>query len=134
MGNVTDIEVLQDGPRNVVLKLTGILDTSDVSATELIDPADLNVIGQIEGLANRLAIDHIKYNIEDTLSVYLYWTATSDVLIIPLEGRGNLPFEVSLTNTEATGVTGAIKYATQGWSSGAKLSFALEIQLRKYQK
>jgi len=33
MANVTTIQTLVDGPRNVVLKLSGIVDTSDVSVT-----------------------------------------------------------------------------------------------------
>jgi hypothetical protein len=134
MANYTNIQLLQDGPRNVIIKLTGILDTSDVAAATLLDPAALSVIGQNEGLATRLAIKHIKYNIEDTLAVYLYWEATADVLILPLEGRGNLPFETALTNTEAAGVTGKLKWATQGWAVSGVVSFALEIQLKKYQK
>jgi len=134
MANYTDVQILEDGPRNVVIKLTGILDTSDVTATELIDPADLAKIGVVEGVANRVRISKIVHNIEDGLAVYLYWEATSDVLILPLEGRGHPCYESALVNTEAAGVTGVIKYATQGWTVGATLSFALELTLIKSKK
>ena len=132
MADYTNIQVLQDGPRNVIVKLTGILDTADVTATTLLDPASLSKMGNLKELANRLAIKHIRYSIEDGLSIYLYWDATTDVLIAPLEGENDMEWHTPLVNTEASGVTGIINYATQGWSSGAKLAFALEIHLIKY--
>jgi len=134
MANVVKTQVMLDGPRNLIIKIVGNLDTSDISATDLFDPAARAVIGQIEGLANRYAIEEIHHNIEDSLAVYLYWGATTDDLIVPLEGRGKIPFDPPLNNTEATGVTGKIRYATQGWTVGAVLSFAVELVLRKYIK
>lgn len=41
MANVTSIQILEDGDRNVVAKLIGRLDTSNVSITTLLDPATL---------------------------------------------------------------------------------------------
>ncbi len=133
MANALSIVSIQDGPRNVIIKLTGILDTSDVSVATLVDPATLSKIGTVEGVATRLALCQVKYNIEDTLAVYLYWDATTDVLILPLEGRGKIDFETPINNTEASGVTGIVNYATQGYASGT-LSFALELVFKKYIK
>jgi len=134
MANVVNTQILADGPRNLIIKITGILDTSDVSVIDLFDPAARTKIGQIEGLANRYAIESITFNIEDTLAVYFYWGATTDELIVALEGRGKVPYDPPVINTEPTGVTGKIRYATQGWASSAVVSFTIVISLKKYQK
>ena len=211
MANVILRQILEDGNRNTIVKVVGILDTSDVVATGtvgasgftttlglktiafvagalvpmvgqyltfgdstttfpagtyvtsitdathivvnnkalatnaaaaititgtagmlvLLDPAMLHQIGLREGLANRLLIDHIQFNIEDLLSVYLYWEATANDLIVPLEGRGKLCPRSSWINTETAGTTGKILLDTQGWASSAVLSFMLEVHVHK---
>jgi len=214
MANLVKRQVIEDGPRNMIVKIVGVLDTSDVAATGTIgasgftttlgsnavafvagalvptlgqyltfgdgvatfvagtyitsivdathitvnnvalknnaaaavtitgtagavvaiDPALLFPIGSIEGLPNRVAVEFLQYNIEDTLSVYLYWEATANDLIVPLEGRGHIPKHTYWRNTEAAGVTGKLLLATQGWAASAVLGFAIEISVKKYIK
>jgi hypothetical protein len=136
MANVTAIQILQDGPRNVVVKLTGILDTADITATALLTPATLSAIGEREGLATKLIIDKISYNIESPLVVNLYWTATTPILIASLANGGDdLEFDkfggVYNGTPAAAGATGAIEYTTQGWSVGTILSFNVILECRK---
>ena len=136
MANVTSIQTLQDGPRNVIIKATGILDTSDVSLATLVDPALLSTLdGQSTGpLPTRLIIDKISYNVESALAVNLYWDATSDVLITSLVSSGDEVDAKSsggIYNTEAAGVTGKILYSTTGWSGGAVLSYTVVLECRK---
>jgi len=135
MANIVAIQTLVDGPRNVVIKATGLLDTSDVSLATLIDPALLSTLdGQSTGPSpTRLIIDKITYNIEPACSVNLYWDATSDVLITALVDTGVLDAKPvgGIVNTEATGVTGKILYSTSGWSGGAVLSYTVLLECRK---
>ena len=72
MANSTSIQILNDGPRNVVLKLDGILDTSDLSSTTVVDPALLSNM-DINGVkASKLRINKIVYDVEDALDVELF--------------------------------------------------------------
>lgn len=134
MANITSIQTLVDGPRNVVVKLTGTLDTSDITSTTLVDPATLSAVNIAGGAPTRLIIDKISYNIEAGLGVALFWDATSPVLIATLVNSGDdLEFKEfgGVYNTEASGVTGKILYSTQGWSAGAILSFNVVLEMRK---
>ena len=134
MANVTSIQILQDGPRNLVVKLIGTLDTSDVSLATLVDVATLSAITNDGQLATRIVIDKISYNIEAGLAVNLYWDATTDVLAASLVNSGDDLYAQSyggLWNNAGTGITGNLLYSTQGWSAGATLSFNLVLECRK---
>jgi len=134
MANVTSIQILTDGPRNVTVKAVGILDTSDVSSATLIDPATLGRLGfdSTSPLPTRLIIDKISYNVEAGLAVNLYWDATSPVLISSLVSSGDdidMKDYGGIYNTEASGVTGKILYSTSGWSG--VLSYTVILECRK---
>ena len=133
MANVTSIQTLVDGPRNVVIKYDGILDTSDVSSTTLIDPASLSAIDVNNTLPTKVRIDRVFFDVEDGLAVYLYWDATTPVRIAELAGRGkmNACKYGGLTNNAGAGKTGKVLVATQGWSSGTTLSFTLILECVK---
>lgn len=134
MANSTSIQVLEDGPRNVVVKFEGVLDTSDLASTTVIDPATLS---QIDAAFNRnasmVAISHVIFEIEDGLSVNLFWDATTPVRIGEYVGRGDAKyFKLSpLQNNAGTGVTGKITATTQGWASTTILSFIMYIHCVK---
>jgi hypothetical protein len=136
MANITNIQILNDGPRNVVVKAVGILDTSDVSLTTLIDPSTLSKLGfdSTSPAPTRLIIDKISYNVEAGLAVNLFWDATSDVLITSLVSSGDDIFMKEyggIYNTEAAGATGSILYSTSGWSASAVLSYTVILECRK---
>jgi hypothetical protein len=135
MANVTAIQILEDGDRNVIAKLTGKLDTSNVSLTTLLDPATLasvNASGLNSQKASTLAIETVTFDIEDGLVVNFYWDADTDVPIWYFSGRDkmNMEFTGFLQNNAGTGKTGKILYDTNGWTSGTK-SFSMTIQCIK---
>jgi hypothetical protein len=135
MANVTSIQILEDGDRNVIAKLTGKLDTSNVSLATLLDPAVLtsvNTSGLNSQKATALAIETVTFDIEDGLVVNLYWDATVDVPIWYFSGRDkmNMEFTGFLQNNAGAGKTGKILYDTSGWASGTK-SFSMVIQCIK---
>jgi hypothetical protein len=145
MANQVTTQILIDNERNVVIKLDGFLDTSDVSPlTTLLDPATLasvNSSGLNAQKATSLAISKVIFDVEDALAVDLYWDATTAVPIWHFVGRGkvdarhfgNIQLKGSsgVANTIPAGATGKILYDTQGWSTGAKLSFTLIIECIK---
>jgi hypothetical protein len=135
MANVTAIQILEDGDRNVIAKLTGKLDTSNVSLTTLLDPAlltSVNTSGLNSQKASSLAIESVTFDIEDGLVVNFYWDADVDVPIWYFSGRDkmNMEFTGFLQNNAGTGKTGKILYDTNGWSSGTK-SFSMVVQCIK---
>ena len=135
MANVTSVQTLVDSERNLVIKLVGILDTSNVSLTTLIDPAlvaAVNASGLNSQQPTKVAIKKINYDVEDGLAVNLYWDATTDVPIWRFTGRGCVNAEQFgfLQNNAGAGVNGKVLYDTDGYSSGT-LSFSMTIECIK---
>lgn len=115
MANVITTQLLQDGPRNVRVKLVGTLDTAGaLAAADLIDPATLGPIDNYDNrLATKLAIKKVMYTVAPGITVTLYWDATADVQILSLANADSACFEYEqfLTNNAGAGVTGKIQYA-----------------------
>ena len=135
MANSVQIQTLVDSERNLVVKLVGILDTSNVSLATLIDPAlvaAVNASGLNSQQPTKVAIKKVTYDIEDGLAVNLYWDATADVPIWRFVGRGFVMGEHIgfLQNNAGAGVTGKVLYDTDGYSTGS-LSFSLLIECIK---
>jgi len=133
MANSVTTQVIEDGPRNYVLKVNMLLDTSDVSITDLITPSGLSALGDINGACSRVSIYRIVYDVEDSLTVNLYWDATTDVPIARLVGRGILDQKKfgGMPNNGGAGVTGKVQYDTQGWSASAVLAATFTIHAVK---
>jgi len=135
MANSVQIQTLVDSERNLVVKLVGILDTSNVSLATLIDPAllaSVNSTGLNSQKPTKVAIKKVTYDVEDGLAVNLYWDATADVPIWRFVGRGFVMGEQIgfLQNNAGAGVTGKVLYDTDGYSSGT-LSFSMTIECIK---
>ena len=144
MANSTSIQILEDGAVRTVLKLEGVLDTSDISSTVVVDPAvqsSVDPTGSNYLKASSYRISKIIHNIEDGLSVNLFWDATSPVRIEELTGRAKVDYRdfgglqlkgsTGTANTAPAGATGKILYTTEGWAATKILSFSLIIYLAK---
>lgn len=131
MANSLTTQILEEGQRNVVVKIAGVLDTSDVALTTAIDVSTLNQSG-IGATPTQVRIDHIDYSISDQLEVQLWWDATTDVIIMPIAGRGRMSFWNfgGLVNNSGAGKTGNILIKTTGWTSGTQV-FSVILEMVK---
>lgn len=132
MANITNVQTLVDGNRNVVVKVVGILDTSNLSDVVIADPATLTDY-DINGVkATQLRIDHIEYDIQDGLTATLYWDADTPVPAWTGLNRGEVEAKKygGLLNNAGDGKNGKITLSTTGWSSGT-LSFTIVVQMVK---
>ena len=134
MANIVNTQLILDGPRNCVVKVDGILDTSDLAATIIVDPtvlAGMDNTGTIK--AATTIIQRIQFAIEDGLELRLSWGTAPNVPIVELTGRGTEKFEHfgGLWNNSAAGSNGHIRVASEGWSAGKILSFTLILTLKK---
>lgn len=144
MANSTSTQLLVDGPVHCVVKFEGVLDTADLTSTVVIDPSTLSTIDGRGTPPTKLRIDKIIHNIEDQLSVNLFWDATTPVRIEELVGRGKQDhyhwgglknnagtYNADGSFTPAAGFTGKITATTQGWSASAVLSFSIILHCIK---
>lgn len=137
MANTIVTQILVDGPKNVVAKIDGFVDTSDLALTTLLDPATLSTIFPEQGTsgakATKLRVDKIIYDIEDLLSLNLAFDGGTPASIWHLVGRGKLEFDKKYGGLQnnATTPNGKITAVTQGWVASAILSFSITLECTK---
>jgi hypothetical protein len=131
MANTFATQILEEGPRNVIMKVTGVLDTSDQALTTAVDLSTLNQSGT-GPTPTAVRIDNMDYSISDQLALQLFWDATTDVQIIGLTGREDMSFKSvgGLTNNSGAGKTGNILIKTTGYASGTQV-FSLVLWMVK---
>lgn len=114
MANVTAAQILVDGDKNVVVHCTGVLDTSDVASTTVID------VSALAPAAADLIIESLQWSVGGALQVLLWWDATTDDLLYALSESGVAEFSCcsGLRNPRSTGWTGDINLSTIGYSAG----------------
>lgn len=127
MANAVSTTVEIDGDRNVVVKVVGVLDSSDLSATAI------TAISSLVPAPGKIRVDKIQYSASENLDLCLWWDATADTTpVVCLTGRGEMCFKDfgGLVNPKETGWTGNILLTTTGWTSGTK-HFTLVLSLVK---
>jgi hypothetical protein len=125
MANVLTLQTLVDGPRNLVVKVTGVLDTSDLALTTIVNPlATFQAPPQVR-------LMHLDYSITDQLELQLQWQGTPNSPLMPIAGRGRMSFVDfgGITDNAAT-PTGAIQLLSTGWASGTQI-FSLILEMVK---
>lgn len=125
MANVLNLQTIIDGPRNLVVKVTATLDTSDLALTTIVTPSSTFRAPPL------VQLDHIDYAISDQLEVQLQWQGTPNVPLMPLAGRGRMCFtDFGGIPDNASAPTGNIQLLTTGWASGTQI-FTLILEMKK---
>lgn len=135
MANVVTTQIVNDGPRFTILRIVGVLDTSDQAALVIANPATLVGMDNTGALkAATFRVEKVEYSIEDLLAVNLFWQATAPVQFMALTGRGEFcdkDFGGIPNDALAAGKTGSIQLSTTGWVGTKR--FTLVIRLVKVQ-
>ena len=126
MANAVTSQTLLDGPRNLVILLTGVLDTSNEARAIKVD------VSSYDPAPTKVRVDKIQYSIAGALQVLLDWDATTDVTFAVLSGQGELEACKfgGLQNNAGAGVTGDIYLTTLGYSAGT-VSYTLLLEMTK---
>lgn len=125
MANSLTTQTIIDGPRNLVIKVTGVLDTSDQGLITVVTPSATFRSPPFVNLV------HIDYAISDQLEVQLQWQGTPNQVMMPLAGRGRMSFtDFGGLPDNATTPTGNIQLLTTGWASGTQV-FTLVLEMVK---
>lgn len=125
MANVLTTQIILDGPRNLVVKVTGTLDTSDLALTTIVTPSTTFRSPPLVQLI------HVDYAMTDQLEIQLQWQGTPNQPLLPLAGRGRMSFHDfgGIPDNAAT-PTGNIQMLTTGWASGTQV-FTLVLEMVK---
>lgn len=124
MANAYTTQTLEDGARNVVVLLTGVLDTANEAVTLKVD------VSALGNAPTRLSIQRLDFAVSGALKVLLAWDATTDVVFAALSGYGHMKFDPPIVNNAGTGITGDIMLSTAGYATGTE-TYTVKIHARK---
>ncbi len=120
------IQVLADGPRNAIFKLTN--DNGDAETAALkVDVSTLS--GFNDSLPSEVRIEKIEYSLSG-MQVNILWDATTDVVawqLTPDSGNELCFRSAPLVNNAGAGKTGDILFTTIGASAGDSYSIVLYL-------
>ncbi len=126
MANTVTTQTLVDGDRNLVILLTGVLDTSNESRTIKVD------VSSYTPAPTKVRVDTIRHLISPGLIVVLDWDADTDVRFAALTGYDEVEAKCfgGIQNNAGAGVTGDIYLTTLGYSSGT-LAYTIILEMTK---
>lgn len=140
MANSYNTQILRDGYRNFVIRLTGEIDIG-TSPTD-IAPTQLTTVSTMNPPCLALRVDRVKFSLPAgaNLDVQLYWQATTNLLFWGVAGGDeNDGWNFGgLTNNASPGATGNIMWGTTGVTgtspqAGNFLTFAVIVECTKLQ-
>ena len=127
MTDTVSSNVIADGLRNYIIKLTNSSDGTGESAVTKVDISTLTGPDGINS-PSYFAVKQIEYDIQGFTSVALYFDATSDDELAFLSGQGFFDYSQALFNDpQSSGTTGDIKLTTNGAVSGATYDITLHL-------
>lgn len=139
MADAVAIQILEDGPRNAIIKLTCVSDGTGETAVTKVTPSALSANGPDRQAPTSVAIRKIRYDISG-MTVRLLWDATTDVVATTLSGGVGIQDYSEfgfLINNAGAGKTGIIQLTSTGAGvatapvSGATYTIILEL-IKKY--
>lgn len=140
MANSSNTQIMRDGDRNFVIRLTGEIDLTGTPAD--FAPTALTSISTMNPPCLALRVDRVKYSLPhgSPLDVQLWWQANTPVLFWGMSGGDDNEFSNfgGLTNNAGTGKTGNILWSTSGATglagvTGGLLTFAVIVECVKLQ-
>lgn len=133
MANTLDVQLLEYGPKNVRVKVIGLLDTSDLNITTFLQPDDvLPFPPRGANILRTFRIDAVHYSISEGLSVLFWWRGIPDQIAVAVAGSQNMDCLESSGGVQnnASSPTGALAVSSRGYITGA-LTFTCILELVK---
>lgn len=115
-------QILQDGPRNTVVKVSDTAVTAGYGPTPFLLPTTYQatyIPGSTYLPPATWRIDFMEFSISDGIELTLSWDATTPVPIMPISGRGNKHFK------NFGGISGYLASSSAGWTGGMDLTVGL---------
>ena len=120
MADALTSQVIQDGPRNAVLKFTNISDGTGQAAAVLVDVSSLSSDPLTNQVCNGVTLQSISYS-NVGMGVELLWDANTNVPLLNLlqNWSDQLDFsDYGIPNNSGAGRTGDILVTTTGATAG----------------
>ncbi|SRR5258708_2915247 len=133
MANLVEKQIIEEGPRNAVVKVSGVLDTGDINLVSFITPA--NFSNNDKGLTlTGFRVDAVIYSVGQVLDIILLWNGSVPQQILPLARAGKIdatPDGGFVPDTTRGGYDGSINIKSSGFPAGTTQVFSLLLRLVK---
>lgn len=133
MANLVEKQVVEEGYRNAVVKVAGVLDTIDINMVSFISPSDFtNNDPRLKLTGFRL--DHATYSLGQVIDLTLAWNGTVPQLIISLARSGRVDATDDggfIPDTTRAGYDGSLNVKTTGYVAGSVQNLSLLLRLVK---
>jgi hypothetical protein len=133
MANQMDMQITEEGPRNAVVKFTGVLDTSDIQERPAVNIMDFKDNDERLTLVG-FRVDLLEYVIGQGIEIQLEWDSNVPQQIFPLSGRGRIAatnYGGFVPDRNRSGYTGNINLITTGFLPGVPQNFTIILELVK---
>jgi len=132
--NILEKQILEEGFRNAVVKLTGILVTNDINEVPAISLADFQNNEQRQVLKG-FRVDHITFSLGVQIDVLLEWNSQIPQQITPLSRSGKIDVTDDggfVPDMTRSGYDGSINLRTSGFPPGGpQQNFTILLRLIK---
>jgi hypothetical protein len=132
--NVLEKQIVEEGPRNAVVKLTGTLSSGDLVSTPAIALSDFVNNSWINGRLAGLRVDAVMYSMGLNVDALLEWNSAIPQQIMPLAGRGKIDITGDgglLPDMLRSGYDGSINLRTTGFVPGTVQNFTFVLRMAK---
>lgn len=132
MANRTQITIIEDGWRNAIFHVGGVLDTANVAGLAInLSTFTNNDPGVLPKILKWLMPMEVHFGCSGLLGVYLDWEATANQLGPVMGSGGHICYGPGLapSNAAAAGFTGNFLLSTIGFATAA--SFGLTVTCKK---
>ena len=132
MANQVDVQIAEEGYRNATVRVTGLLDSSNVSLSSVIAVGNFKANDPNYTKLSGFRVDRLQYAVSQPLAVPLYWHGATPQLIAVVADSQALIFEKGLIPDQTrTGYDGSIDLNTVGFVAGDVLGFTIVFSLAK---
>lgn len=136
MSNQLGKQIIEEGPRNAVVKLTGVLTNSDVTLNPAISPSDFKN-NDVRMTLTGFRVDEVLYSLSGNLEATLYWGGNTMQVITPVARSGKIDVAGDggfLPDQTASGFDGSIDLITTGFAAGTTQTYSVTLRLVKLYK
>lgn len=129
MADTVSTQTINNGPRNLIIKLTNESDGTGESAVTKVDGTSATFANRGVVPALHLKVARISFSVSSGAAVRLLWDATTGTDMVILAGTGTFDYSYfgGLPNPANAGATGKINLTTVGFAAGSSYTITLEM-------
>lgn len=133
MANSLSVKISEDGRRNAIVTLNGIVDTADLNVPRAVLLSSF-VNNDVQERFAGLCFKRASFAITAGLSVILAWNGNTPEIMAALSGSAEMDRRREggmIPNLLASGYEGSINVSTKGFVPGTAYAFTIALRMTK---